>query len=551
VCGFCLSVGDASVDIHRLTESIKHRGPDSTKYFIGSRVVCGFNRLSIVDRDDRSDQPMLDSSEHYLLAFNGEIYNHRKLRTDLENRCNVRFKTRSDTEVLLNGLIYEGIKFIAKLDGIFAFAFVDLHSLDVLLVRDIFGVKPLYYYTQGSRLYVSSELKPLWQQSGSKIHFSNIARYLSYGTVGNGEAIISGINELEPNTIKRFVAGKNTLTSKVHNFEYDVDEKMDLDEITDVVDRTIDSQKPEIAYGVLYSGGLDSTLILDRSVKDDNFYGAYSVDVDHPDMSEVRWQDYAASILGVPDKHRKIKLSKEDLSVENIAKVASELDHPLFHPNFIASFLLTRRAAEDGLKVLISGEGADELFLGYRWFFAKQDPSEFLEYIPLKDVYAAWGTDDIAPVQTSGMSVLEIFQKIYLQRWLMRQDLTGMANSVEVRVPFLGFDLAVLANKLSMRFKRGRGNGKWIIKKMLSDKFSKEFVERKKIGFDFPLNDWIGAEHVSFLQQRTDLFDLAGLNATFAKYHGSFMKNRIVFSLVSFAAWHDSVNSHAGRKIFN
>lgn len=543
MCGFCLSVDDSTVDIRGLTSSIRHRGPDSTRYYLGSRVSCGFNRLSIVDNDSRSDQPMLDGSERYLLAFNGEIYNHHKLRIALQNKHNVRFNTQSDTEVLLQGLITEGVEFIGKLDGIYAFAFVDLKSIEVLLARDIFGVKPLYYYLHKNGLCVSSEIKPLWVHSGNKIHYSNVARYLAYGTVGSGEAIVCGINELEPNTIKRFSAGKEIWTGRVHDFKYDELDTAKLGDLSDVLYRTVDSQKPAIPYGVLFSGGLDSTLILDQSANDNNFYGAYSVDVDHPDMSEKHWQDYAIQVVGIKDKHQKVKLQKSDLSVDNILKVAQDLDHPLFHPNFIGSFLLTRRAAEDGLKVLISGEGADELFLGYRWFFSKQDTSDFLEYIPLRDINALCGEGALEPINTSGMSVLQIFQKIYLRRWLMRQDLTGMANSIEVRVPFLGNEVAVLANRLSMDFKRGDGESKWIIKKLLSGKFSKEFIKRKKIGFDFPLNDWIGDEHLEFLEAKSNLFDLSQLKATLKKYQGSYMRNRIVFSMVSFVAWHDSIKS--------
>lgn len=543
MCGFCLSVDDSTFDIRRLTNSIKHRGPDSTKYYFGARVSCGFNRLSIVDNDSRSDQPMVDSSKRYLLAFNGEIYNHRELRVTLQNKHNLHFNTESDTEVLLQGLVTEGVDFIAKLDGIYAFAFVDLKSSEVLLARDIFGVKPLYYYSHNSGLCVSSEIKPLWVHSGNKIHFSNVARYLSYGTVGNGEAIVYGINELEPNTIKRFSAGKETWTGRVHDFKYDEIDNGNLDDLSDVLYRTIDRQKPTISYGVLFSGGLDSTLILDRSANDENFRGAYSVNVDHPDMSEKYWQDYAVQLVGIKDKHQKIKLQKDDLSVDNLLKVAQELDHPLFHPNFIGSFLLTRRAAEDGLKVLISGEGADELFLGYRWFFSDQNASDFLEYVPLREIHALCGKGNPEPIATSGMSILQIFQRIYLRRWLTRQDLTGMANSVEVRVPFLGYELSVLANKLSMNFKRGAGQSKWIIKKLLSGKFSEEFVQRKKIGFDFPLNDWIGEEHLEFLKEKRDLFDLSQLRAALKKYQGSYMRNRIVFSLVSLVAWHDSVRS--------
>ena len=547
MCGFCLSVDDGTFDIRRLTDSIKHRGPDSTKYYCDARVLCGFNRLSIVDNDSRSDQPMVDSAERHLLAFNGEIYNHRELRIGLQNKHGLHFNTESDTEVLLQGLIAEGADFVAKLDGIYAFAFVDLNSLEVLLARDIFGVKPLYYYLHNGSLCVSSEIKPLWVHSGNKIHYSNVARYLSYGTVGNGEAIVCGINELEPNTVKRFSAGKETWSGRVHEFKYDQIDNANLNDVSDTLYRTIDSQKPTIPYGVLFSGGLDSTLILDRLANDNNFHGAYSVDVDHPDMSEKYWQDYAVQVVGIKDKHQKVRLQKNDLSVGNLLKIAQELDHPLFHPNFIGSFLLTRRAAEDGLKVLISGEGADELFLGYRWFFSDQDTSDFLEYIPLREIHALCGEGSVGPMGMSGMSVLQIFQKIYLRRWLARQDLTGMANSIEVRVPFLGYDLSVLANKLSMNFKRGAGQSKWIIKKLLSRKFSKEFVQRKKIGFDFPLNDWIGEEHLEFLEEKGDLFDLSRLKATLKKYQGSYMRNRIVFSLVSFVAWHDSVRSRTAH----
>jgi asparagine synthase (glutamine-hydrolysing) len=155
-------------------------------------------------------------------------------------------------------------------------------------------------------------------------------------------------------------------------------------------------------------------------------------------------------------------------------------------------------ASKNGLKVLISGEGADELFLGYRWFFSEQPASEFLEYVPLRDIQTLLQVPAPAAMETTGMDLLEIFQKKYLPRWLLRQDLTGMANSVEIRVPFLGLDVARLVNGLSLEFKQGRGDSKWLINKLRPRKFSKDFIARKKMGFDFPLNDWIGEEHIEF-----------------------------------------------------
>ena len=547
MCGFCLSVGDVHLDIRRLTESIKHRGPDSTRYFVGARVACGFNRLAIVDADRRSDQPMLDSSRRYLLLFNGEIYNHQKLRAALTTRYEISFETRSDTEVLLVGLILEGTSFVSKLDGIFAFAFIDLESLDVVLARDVFGVKPLYYFSQDDRLYVSSEVRPLWYLSRSSLQISNICRYLSYGIVGNGDTIVAGINELVPNTILTFNSGKIIKSATIHEFAYDAVDSAEVAEIGHVLHAAIESQQPGIRYGVLFSGGLDSTLILDQCVTDENLAAGYSIDVKQPEMSERRWQEYVINSLNLRDRHRIIEMNKADLSVESIAKFSQDLDHPLFHPNFIGSLLLTRKASDDGLKVLLSGEGADELFFGYRWFFTDtMMPANYLEYVPFSNVQAVLGGAPEAPINTSGLSTLEIFQKIYMRRWLARQDLTGMANSVEVRVPFLGLELAQFVNSLSFEFKKGKNRSKWIVKNLLSKKYLSEFIDRKKVGFDFPLNDWIGEEHIDFLRGKGDLIDKRALNGLLQKHQNTYLRNRIIFSLVSFAVWHESMKVSTG-----
>jgi asparagine synthase (glutamine-hydrolysing) len=177
------------------------------------------------------------------------------------------------------------------------------------------------------------------------------------------------------------------------------------------------------------------------------------------------------------------------------------------------------------------------LFLGYRWFFSDQPASDFLEYIPLQDIQTLLEVAAPHAMKTSGMNLLEVFQKIYLRRWLLRQDLTGMANSVEIRVPFLGLDLARFVNGLSLQFKRGSGESKWLIKKLLSNRFSTDFIARKKMGFDFPLNDWMGEEHVDFLRRETDLIEAATLDSIIQKYNGSHLKNRIIFSLISLSLW--------------
>lgn len=537
MCGFCLAVDDDSVDIRGLTDSIKHRGPDSTRYYVGERVRCGFNRLAIVDDDRRSDQPMIDASGRYLLLFNGEIYNHNALRAWLEARHGVKTVTRSDTEVLLAGLIHEGVPFVSRLDGIFALAFVDLARVEVTVARDPFGVKPLYYHVRGESLYVCSEVRPLWELAGRTLSRGNIARFLAYGTVDRGETIVEGVRALEPNTVRVFRGGQESAPSRIEEFAFGTREGVDSEELGEVLYGAIEGQKPAIAYGVLFSGGLDSTLILERCAADGELAGVYSADIVHPEMSEKKWQTYVIDKLALGERHRRVELRSEHLAVESMAAMSSGLDYPLYHPNFVASLLLTKEAANDGLKVLISGEGADELFLGYRWFFATPPAAEFLEYVPLRDMQNLLRVSEEPPVETNGMTLLEIFQKIYLQRWLLRQDLTGMANSVEVRVPFLDLEVARLANSLSYEFKWGTGESKWLLKALLAKHFSPEFVGRKKMGFDFPLNTWIGAEHLDAVRKESDLIEAAALSDVMTKYEGSYMQKRILFALVALSVW--------------
>jgi len=541
MCGFFLAINDTTLDIKKITESFKHRGPDSTGFFTGKGIQCGFNRLMIVDNDPQSDQPMLDSSGRYLLVFNGQIYNYKDLKKNLEKTYPLSWSTQSDTEVLLHGLIHEGISFIKQLDGIFAFAFIDLESLDVILARDMFGVKPLYFYTIDQSIYISSELKPVYLATGNKIDFSNMSQFLTYGFVDKGNTLLSNINILEANCIMLLNPEKKPQTFNIHHFIYDVYDTIELNHIQETLYKTIDTQKPSISYGILFSGGLDSTLLLKQCVHDPHFSAAYSVEVNHPDMSEKYWQEYAVNVLKIEKKYQRIDLTKEHFTVENMDHIAKRMDCPLFHPNFIGSFLLTQLANKNNLKVLLSGEGADELFMGYKWFFSQQPVSDFLEYIPLQHIQKILGVEAETISIQDETPLLEIFQKKYLQRWLLRQDVTGMANSIETRVPFLGLSLAQLMNKLSYAFKKGQNQSKWIIKKFLSDTFPHLFLERKKIGFDFPLNEWIGIEHIDYLKQKSHLIDSAMLDFILKKEKKLYLKKRLIFSLVAFCLWQDNL----------
>jgi asparagine synthase (glutamine-hydrolysing) len=541
MCGFFLAFNDSAVDIVGLTESMLHRGPDSTGYYRDERVSAGFNRLAIVDDLEVSNQPMVDDSDNYVLLFNGEIYNHQELREYLRCNYGAVFKTFSDTEVLLYGLIREGEEFASRLDGIFAFAFYDKRRNGLTLGRDQFGVKPLYYAVKGHAIYISSELLPLQKLVNSSLNSLNTIQYLSMGYVTGNLTPFDSICKVEANTTLTYSPGQKMLGRQIREFNCIGHDEDSQENIYSQIFRTIENQKPGIPYGVLFSGGIDSTLVLDRCFQDKNFQGAYSVNVSHQDMSEEKYQNYVVDKNNIRKKTYTLNIEKNDFSLQSIAQAANGLDLPLFHPNFIGSLKISNLARSNGIKVLLSGEGADELFYGYRWLQQEVSPREYLEYVPARELSTLFGVSYEKFPDFDHMKKEEIFQKVYLQRWLLRQDVTGMANSVEIRVPFLGIKFAKYINSLSRKIIPGTRGSKWILKEALRSKYGDEFVDRKKIGFDFPLNDWLNEEHLSFVLEPNPFYDVDVFRLILNQLKGSYLHNRLVFSILSYRLWLSNV----------
>ena len=542
MCGFIFSKNDHNLKIENLLESINHRGPDNSKIIRYKNIVCGFNRLAIVDQDDRSNQPMYDSLKEYLLLFNGEIYNYKTLKKNLENDYNVNFVTNSDTEVVLFSLIKYGEKALNNFDGIFSIIFSDLKNDKTLLARDPFGVKPLYYFRVKDRFYSSSEIKPLYKLSNSSIENRSLISNLSYGVCPSNKTVF--------NDIKKVMPGEYMVVSdKIshHNYYkpiYDIINYQNDQKIFELIQKTINDQIPEINFGVMLSGGVDSSLLLALTKNDKNFSGTFSVDIQHPEMTEFRWQKLANKHLGTSRKEKFVLNTKKDFSIESLINIASVYDLPVSHPNFLGSYQLMKSASENNLKVMLSGEGADEVFLGYRWFLEKGiNNDDFLQYVKFSDLSKIFDLKFLeTPFDTDSMRIEEVFQKIYLQKWLTRQDLSGMSNSVEVRVPFLGIKLASLINKLSFSKKTKNFTlNKYYLKKYLENYFPKNFVYRQKVGFDYPLNDWIGEKHLNYLMDHTDYFESRVLLELIKNRQGSYYLNRLVFVLFMYIAWMENI----------
>jgi asparagine synthase (glutamine-hydrolysing) len=536
VCGFILSLDDANFDLRTHCQSIVHRGPSSTKYYSDTRLKCGFNRLAIVDLDSQSDQPMIDKEQGWLLLFNGEIYNYRSLRAELEARYGYRFKTKSDTEVLMAGLGFEGRSFATKLNGIFAFVFVNLNDYSILAGRDAFGVKPLYYSKGKSVFYFCSESKPLAHLTGASIDRKSLALLLASGSTTMGGAIYTDVFSVAPNEIieirKNIVAEYEISNMKFWESDEDIAEENIIAQIESAANR----QRPDVQFGLQLSGGIDSTLLLSMLHKSEFFAGTYSVNVDDAEMSEKYWQEIALNHYGAEKSSREVSLGIAEFQIDKLREVVVGSDVPYFHPSFVGAAQMSKLANDDGLKVLISGEGADEIFLGYKWFFEEEPIQTIFEYSPLSKLSKFLGVIEPDMSFLNSINRLEFFQKWYLQRWLARSDLTGMRHSIEVRVPFLDLELVKMVNGLDRGYKTKFGP-KWILKNYLLKKLPKAFVHRRKRGFDFPLNSWIQDNHINFLKANKDLFEIDDGQITRLQNSCDFRDKRLIFSLCSFALW--------------
>ena len=536
MCGFVLAFNDADFDVELHSKSILHRGPNSTKYYEDATIKCGFNRLSIVDPGQQSDQPMFDSARRWLLLFNGEIYNYRELRGELEARYGYEFKTDSDSEVLLVGLGYERRRFVAKLNGIFAFVFVDLRDYSLLAGRDPFGVKPLYFTRKQSSYYFCSESKPLASLTSAEIDRKSLALLLSSGSTLNGKSIYRDVFLVQPNSVIQVKEGKieeyEARSMCLSESEEVIPQKRVIEQIVAAVERHC----PEIGFGLQLSGGIDSTLLLSMLYKSERLTGTYAVNVDDTEMSEKYWQDMALARFNTDKQARVVNLGPADFQIKKLRGLMVSADVPFFHPSYVGATRMAKQAFDYGLKVLMSGEGADEIFIGYRWFFNDETAESIFEYTPLDKLCQFLGVDKPDTSFLNEINRLEFFQKYYLQRWLARSDLTGMLNSVEIRVPFLDLELVDMANRLKMVYKAKHG-AKWMMKDHLSKMLPGEFVNRRKRGFDFPLNSWMQDDQISFLKINKDLFEIDNEAIMQLNRSNDYRDKRLIFSLCSFALW--------------
>lgn len=551
MCGFCGFTGEVlnrQDVIERMADTITHRGPDSQGLFMDETMAMAFRRLSIIDLEGGS-QPIENEDGSKVLMFNGEIYNYRTLREELL-ACGHVFSTDSDSEVLLHGYEEWGADLLVRLRGMFAFAIWDKPQRSLFLARDFFGIKPMHY-TQlpDGRLIFASEIKCILQHPDFVKEFNEAAldNYLSFQYSLPRETFFKGVYCLQPGHYLRFCDGQVEET-RYWEAIFKPDDSMTLEQAVDRIDEVFtDSVEAhrisDVEVGCFLSGGVDSCFVASY------FGGQKAFTVGFDNGQHYNETNYAAELAAKLNIEHHRHLITEEEYWEALPKVQYMLDQPLADPSCVALYFVSKLAAEK-VKVVLSGEGADELFGGYRiyhepaslatyqklprwlrralaavvqripvdfkgksfvirgsktieerfignaYMFNQSEKSTLLKHIPATNPAThtkAWydrcrGLDDVTRMQY-----------LDINRWmvgdiLLKADRMSMAHSLELRVPFLDKEVFRVASAIPANCRIGGGTTKQALRLAAKRHLPKEDTERPKLGFPVPIRIWLRQE---------------------------------------------------------
>ncbi len=520
---------------------LNHRGPDSCGTYADDGIGLVHTRLSLLDLSPRSNQPFWDSTGRYCLVYNGEIYNFAELKKELQAQ-NISFSTTSDTEVLLQGLIHYDIRvFLPRLEGMFAFAFFDRVQEKLILARDRFGIKPLYIHDGDSRFIFSSEIKAMRSYLRFEPDLLSISSYLQgFGGPTKNHTFFKNIKILPPGSIVTVCRGE---PSRYESF-FDVvdfwDEKhaepapkLDSRTAVDHVEELLlaSVKKHLIAdapVGSLCSGGVDSSIVMAMAAKFHNNLAIFHANVKGPES------EYEAALL--LSRHLKLDLKSVDVNesdfIDEIPAVIEHYEHPFtYHPNSVPFLMVSRLVREHGVKAVLSGEGADECFLGYshlllehplmfrqrlshhirnclkripklRFLVAECDHATQNLIMNLQNRFEVINDNRLMrlKLQNANNNVPDRYFRTvdllnyHLRTLLHRNDCLGMAASIEARFPFLDHPLVKCAVNMPYDFKirfvprlitHGQPflRDKWVIRQVAARYLPPELSFRKKLGF--------------------------------------------------------------------
>jgi asparagine synthase (glutamine-hydrolysing) len=358
------------INLANATDCLRHRGPDSRGTFINDSVALGHQRLSIIDLSHHGHQPMTDISGRYTIVFNGEIYNYKELRQNLEDE-GVQFQSESDTEVLLQAYIHEKEKCFARLSGFFAFAIYDKEEETICLCRDRFGIKPLYYFIDEDKFLFASELQSIIAYGlEKKINWVSLYTYLQLNYIPAPNTIFEQVHILLPGQCMKVSMAGHEITSyyqidyvpeEAEHVHYSYEQQQIA--LRELLEESVRKRLiADVPVGTFLSGGVDSSIITGIAKKYKEDLHSFSVGYeDEPFFDETRYAELAARSFGTI--HTVFRLKNDDL-YDDLYDILDGLDQPFADSSAIPTYILSKKTREH-VKVALSGDGADELFSGY------------------------------------------------------------------------------------------------------------------------------------------------------------------------------------------
>ena len=540
---------EAKKTVKAMADLIAHRGPDGEGFYVDDRAALGHRRLSIIDLAGGA-QPMFNEDGSLVIVYNGEAYNFMELRGQLIAAGHT-FATQSDTEVLLHGYEQWGKDLPAKLRGMFAFVIWDKTTGTLFGARDIFGIKPFYYYQneQGELLF-GSEIKSFLPHPGFKkeLNEERLPEYLSIEYIPNEETMFKGVYKLPGAHMFTWRAGSLEI-ERYYNIAYHIDEGRTLAEWEAAITETFSNrvaahQIADVEVGCFLSSGVDSSFVVNEVAKGTPRVKSFSVGYEEEKYSELPYAQAFSQEIGVPSIANKV--SADEFFQAN-KTIQWYLDEPMPNPSEVPLYFLTQNAAKY-VKVVLSGEGADELFGGYPLYCAGRHFSGYAKLPrPLRKAAAALAKKlpdfkgknfvlrgaqepwqrcmranyvfatpaernkylkkhyhDKAPEeffkpyfdQVRGLDEPTQLQWVDMHTWmlydiLLKADRMSMANSLELRVPFLDKEMLELALSIPSRYRAGKTETKIALRRAALGQLPESVAKRKKLGFPVPLNDWL------------------------------------------------------------
>ena len=600
-CGFTGQVADRETVLREMTERITHRGPDSTGFYLDDVIAMGFRRLSIIDLA-AGQQPLYNEDNSLVLMFNGEIYNYKGLRQELLEAGHT-FATETDSEVLLHGFEEWGEELLPRLRGMFAFAIWNVREQSLFLARDYFGIKPLHYtLLPDGRLLYASEIKSLLAHPDFVREFNGSAldHYLSFQYSVPRETFFKNVYCLPPAHTLWFRDGQVT-ERRYWEPRFEPDEGMTLDQAVDSIDKAFtDSVEAhrisDVEVGCFLSGGVDSSFVASY------FGGQKAFTVGFDNGGHYNECQYAAELAEQMGIDHYTHLIGEEEYWASLSDVQYHLDQPLADPSCVALYFVSKLAAEH-VKVVLSGEGADELFGGYRiyheptslagyqklprflrraaaavvsalpfdfkgksflirgsktleerfignaYMFSRKEKSRLLKTIPATDPQ-----EQTAEYyrRCAGQDDVTRMQYLDINRWmvgdiLLKADRMSMAHSLELRVPFLDKEVFAVASRVPARHRVAAGTTKYAMRLAAKRHLPEESTSRPKLGFPVPVRVWLRQEPYynrvkeAFLSPAAEKFFNTAELMKFLDQHyaGKKDNSRKIWTVYSFLVWYE------------